>query len=189
MIRVRRSAWGVLCLSLAKCHFGTRQLTEEAQRKPLSNLDYFITVRQERTGASTAPLGTLGTPHPDRAICPAAHQPRQPIEPLHPEHAQPIRDRVPAQDLQRHDQRVRQQVVVYAAVEDLDRPVVGCRGEEWVRRMEVQRSNRPGMVSIKRIIIIVINLFKGEKETEGGGWMEEGGDARGGGCGCGSGKW
>lgn len=49
----------------------------------------------------------LGTPHADRAICPGAEQPREPGEPLNCEDTQPVRDRMPAQDLERYDQRVR----------------------------------------------------------------------------------
>lgn len=64
-------------------------------------------VRDGGRGGSGLGEGALGTPHADRTICPAAEQPREPGEPLNREHTQPVRDRVPAQDLERHDQRVR----------------------------------------------------------------------------------
>ncbi len=56
---------------------------------------------------SNSHLNPLGTPHADRTICPAAEQPREPGEPLNREDTQPVRDCVPAQDLERYDQRVR----------------------------------------------------------------------------------
>jgi len=99
----------------------------------------------------------LGTPHADCAICAAAEQPREPGKPLDREDAQSVRDRVPAQDLERHDQRVRQQVVVHPAVEHMDRPVVGCRGEQRVRRVEVNTPNRPGVIPVKRIFVLINN--------------------------------
>ena len=53
---------------------------------------------------------------------------------------------MPAQDLERYDERVRQEVTVHTRVKNLDRAVVRRRRKQRIRRMEVQRSNRTGVI-------------------------------------------
>ena len=52
------------------------------------------------------------------------------------------------QDLQGHDERVGHQIIVDPSMEDLNRAVVRGRGEERVRRMEVQGSDSAGVISV-----------------------------------------
>lgn len=63
---------------------------------------------------------------PDRciSICACADQPRLAWTPADLQHPKCIFDRVPAEDLEWDDERVREEVVVHSCVEYLDRAVV-----------------------------------------------------------------
>jgi hypothetical protein len=74
----------------------------------------------------------LRRPQPDLAIRTTADQPRFRRVPPQIQHAQPIRNLMPTQHLERYDERVLHQVAVHGPVEDLDGAVVGCRGKERV---------------------------------------------------------
>ena len=79
----------------------------------------------------------LTTPHGHLAVGARTDEPRLTGHPSERKDAKTVPHVVPAQDFERHDERVRHQVVVYPRVEDLDRAVVRRRREQWVRRVKL----------------------------------------------------
>jgi len=86
-------------------------------------------IRRVRLGLSdrTHKEEALMAPHRDGAICPCANQPWLLWHPFDLQYAQPLAHLVPTQDLERYDERIREEVAVYTCVEDLDRAIVGRR--------------------------------------------------------------
>jgi hypothetical protein len=77
------------------------------------------------------------TPDGDRAICTGADQPWLLGNPSNLQHPQTITHVMPAQDLERHDERICKKVAVYARMEDLYRAVIRRRCEQRIRGMEM----------------------------------------------------
>lgn len=77
------------------------------------------------------------TPDGDRAICSGADQPWLLGNPSDLQHPQTITHVMPAQDLERHDERICKKVAIHARMEDLDRAVIGRRREQRICRMEM----------------------------------------------------
>jgi hypothetical protein len=84
-------------------------------------------------------------------ICAGGQQPRLPRDPLHLQNTKSVLHGVSPEDLERNDERIRHQVVVDPRMENLYRAVIRRRGKQRIRWMEVERSNRPGMVPAERI--------------------------------------
>lgn len=70
------------------------------------------------------PLPRLRRPQPDLPIGTTTNQPRLRRVPPQIQHAQPIRNLMPTQHLERHNERVLHQVAVHGPMEDLDGAVV-----------------------------------------------------------------
>lgn len=63
-------------------------------------------------------------PDGNSAICSCADKPWLLRNPSNLQHAQPITYIMPTQDLERHDERIREEVAIHTGVEDLDRAVI-----------------------------------------------------------------
>ena len=111
---------------------------------------------------SIAPLWmhSTTTPYYYLSIGSSAYKPWLPIHPLDLQHAKPITNIMSTKNLQRNDQRISHEIVVYPAVEDLDGAVVRRRGEEGICWMEVERPNGPGMVAGNTNAVIQLLLLQ-----------------------------
>ena len=81
-------------------------------------------------------------------ICSCTDKPRLLGHPLDLEHTKPVAHLVSTQDLERHNERVRHEIVIHARMENLDRAIVAARREERVRRVEVHRTQRTRVVPV-----------------------------------------
>lgn len=76
-------------------------------------------------------------PDDNGAICPRADQPWLFGNPSNLQDAQTIMHIMPTQDLERHDERICEEVAIHTSVEDLDRAVIRRRRKQWIRGMEM----------------------------------------------------
>lgn len=137
---------------------GTKKRLETSQRKiggarlsaENETLESPCPDRYRRTTSLSRPPARHASlsPHPDLPIRSRTDQPGFSRVPLHIQHAEAVLDVMPAQDLERDDQRVLHQVRIDGPVEDLDGTVVRGRGEEGVRPVVNDRSESLGMIPI-----------------------------------------
>ena len=99
------------------------------------------------TNLHTGPY--LTTPNSNSTICTSTHQPRLLGTPLYLQHTQTLLDLMSPQDLERHNERVRHQIVVHSCVENLDGAVVRGRGKKGVFGVEVQGTNSTGVIPVR----------------------------------------